>query len=240
MKKTICIIFCTVLLFAVFLGSALYGFERIALNPTQYDRIQADLNLYDSVGMDAEALSRVNKLLADYLCGKIDDLSIEEEIVGVKQQVFNADEKAHMVDVVNLFSLAHTLRQVLLIGGIASLLLMNLFAGQKFASILMQSIKWVLMFVFGVIVLVGAAFMLGGFDAMFLGFHQMFFTNDLWLMDPATDVMIRMFPGAFFEEIVSRIGVSIYLSGMVSIVGVGMLLGANLYCLSYVGRKQKS
>ena len=40
----------------------------------------------------------------------------------------------------------------------------------------------------------------GGFAAAFVRLHEGLFTNDLWLMDPATDVLIRMIPQLFFER----------------------------------------
>lgn len=40
----------------------------------------------------------------------------------------------------------------------------------------------------------------GGFEAMFVAMHEALFTNDLWLMDPATDILIRMMPQSLFER----------------------------------------
>ena len=39
-----------------------------------------------------------------------------------------------------------------------------------------------------------------GFAAMFVGLHEMLFTNDLWLMNPQTDILIRMMPQLLFER----------------------------------------
>ena len=39
-----------------------------------------------------------------------------------------------------------------------------------------------------------------GFEALFIRFHELFFTNDLWLLDPQTDVLIRMMPQLLFER----------------------------------------
>jgi integral membrane protein (TIGR01906 family) len=36
------------------------------------------------------------------------------------------------------------------------------------------------------------------FESAFLAMHQAQFTNDLWLLDPDTDLMIRMLPERFF------------------------------------------
>ena len=40
----------------------------------------------------------------------------------------------------------------------------------------------------------------GGFEALFVQMHEAIFTNDLWLMDPDTDILIRMMPQPLFEQ----------------------------------------
>ena len=47
------------------------------------------------------------------------------------------------------------------------------------------------------LVVVGLA-MTVGFDRLFLAFHLISFTNDLWQLDPRRDYLIAMFPEAFF------------------------------------------
>ena len=44
------------------------------------------------------------------------------------------------------------------------------------------------------------------FNTAFTVFHEIFFTNDLWLFDPAEDYMIRMLPEVFFYDMALRIG----------------------------------
>ena len=44
------------------------------------------------------------------------------------------------------------------------------------------------------------------FNAVFVQFHHIFFDNDLWIFDPATDYMIRMLPEGLFFDMVIRIG----------------------------------
>ena len=44
------------------------------------------------------------------------------------------------------------------------------------------------------------------FNAVFVQFHHIFFDNDLWIFDPATDYMIRMLPEGLFFDMVVRIG----------------------------------
>ena len=40
----------------------------------------------------------------------------------------------------------------------------------------------------------------GGFEGLFVQMHEAIFTNDLWLMNPATDILIRMMPQPLFEQ----------------------------------------
>ena len=40
----------------------------------------------------------------------------------------------------------------------------------------------------------------GGFEALFTQLHEAMFTNDLWLMNPETDILIRMMPQPLFEQ----------------------------------------
>ncbi len=238
MRKFICTVLCVFSFFAGLLGGALHGFEQIALDPMQYDAIQAQIDVYDSVGMDASALSRVNILLADYLSGKTDDLSIEEYVFGIKQQVFNANEKLHMVDVAKLFSIAHGLKIALLICAAISAAAGILLGGSESAEILLRAFKcfWVAA---GVILLsVIGSFLVVGFDRMFILFHQLLFTNDLWLMNPTTDIMIRMFPGEFFQRIASEAGWTALIRGLsvlATIVWVNIL-----FCLAVHRRKKTS
>lgn len=39
-----------------------------------------------------------------------------------------------------------------------------------------------------------------GFDAMFRRLHELLFRNDLWLLNPETDILIRMMPLELFER----------------------------------------
>ena len=40
----------------------------------------------------------------------------------------------------------------------------------------------------------------GGFENLFVQMHELIFTNDLWLMNPDTDILIRMMPQPLFEQ----------------------------------------
>jgi integral membrane protein (TIGR01906 family) len=55
---------------------------------------------------------------------------------------------------------------------------------------------------------VGLGFLsLTGFDDVFLIFHQVSFSNDLWILDPKTDYLIMLFPLRFWFDITLKVAV---------------------------------
>ena len=76
----------------------------------------------------------------------------------------------------------------------------------------------------GVLLAVFAAAAVIDFNAVFVGFHHIFFDNDLWLFDPAEDYMIRMLPEGLFADMVVRIGV-LFAGGMIVLFILSMLPG---------------
>ena len=61
------------------------------------------------------------------------------------------------------------------------------------------------------------------FNKYFFLFYEIFFDNDLWLLDPATDLMIRMLPEGFFFDMVIRIG-SIFIGMLAILLILSMLI----------------
>ena len=55
----------------------------------------------------------------------------------------------------------------------------------------------------GALALIAGAFLLAmntaGFERLFVLMHQTLFANDLWLLNPSTDILIRMMPQPLFE-----------------------------------------
>ena len=59
----------------------------------------------------------------------------------------------------------------------------------------------------GLVVVVGLASLVG-FDRLFLAFHLVSFSNDLWQLDPARDNLIAMYPEGFFFDATMLIALS--------------------------------
>jgi integral membrane protein (TIGR01906 family) len=123
-------------------------------------------------------------------------------IGGESVEVFGEREKLHMVDVKKLFMAGFYLRNVFLAFVILALFILYSMDGKK----LKKPGRAVLASGFTVIIvtIVLAAMILTDFQRYFIGFHKIFFNNDLWILDPKTDVLIQMLPLEFFNDIMKR------------------------------------
>lgn len=176
-------------------GCALAGFARVATDSGVYKKLQRELDVYAYTGIDKTELDAVMDDVAAYLKGEKEALDGEASVFGVRGPVFNERERMHMEDVRALFRLERRVCAAALAGGVA-LLALGLWGRRKRARGL------AICFLAGACLLALAALWLArqDFNALFLRFHHLLFTNDLWLLNPATDAMIRMYPQAFFEK----------------------------------------
>ena len=55
-------------------------------------------------------------------------------------------------------------------------------------------------------IVLAAAWACADFDSLFVLFHRLAFTNNLWLLNPATDLLIRLMPLSFFITYAAAIG----------------------------------
>ena len=228
----------TISLLLILLGGAFLGFEQIALDPAVYDRLQAEIDHYDYIGLTPEAQSRVNQILSDYLAGRRQDIDVEETLLGTHQQVFNADEKAHMTDVYNLFVLERRVRSFSLAAGAVLLGAAFALSQKRAQETVLASMK---AFLITLLILAAALVILyinSGFDRLFILFHELLFTNELWLMDPRTDAMIRMFPSQFFMQIALESGVSALIYGLAFTAAAWLIFLAAGSIIHHPRRKQ--
>ena len=66
-----------------------------------------------------------------------------------------------------------------------------------------------------------AAIISTNFTKYFILFHHMFFNNDLWILDPSTDMLINIVPEGFFMDTAGRIA---FLFGALSLILFGICL----------------
>ena len=169
-----------------------------------YEKEYAKYNVLDDLEMEMSDAMQVTKEMMSYLRGNRADLVVETKVDGEEREFFNNREKAHMVDVKNLFIGGLWLRRgAILILAISFLVLIKTKADWK--QLLPKSFLITIGSFVGITLVAGVLFMTD-FHRYFMIFHEIFFTNDLWLLDPDTDLLIRMLPEGFFLDMVKRIG----------------------------------
>ena len=70
---------------------------------------------------------------------------------------------------------------------------------RAFLPTLGRLLRWSGGVILGLVLLVGLGSLVG-FDRLFLAFHLISFSNDLWQLDPRRDYLIAMFPQGFFLD----------------------------------------
>ncbi len=129
--------------------------------------------------------------LVSYLSGDAPALS----------ELFTEREALHMVDVLDLFQGARTIATVCFIVSLILLFIAG-FAGDR---VRLANGLFIGMALFaGVAAFIGVWAMID-FDGWFTAMHELVFTNDLWLLDPAESMLIQMLPLEFFMSAVRTV-----------------------------------
>lgn len=209
--------------------SAIAGFLlSAAIIATVIDVVSFDRSFYEAeyrkndtvsyTGMSAEDNLRATDTLLDYLQDKRQDIVCTAVVSGTEREVFNERETLHMVDVKALYQNAIRVRNGCVITAVILLVLSVLNGKKSFFSVLRSGWKNGILLT-GAVILFIAIWALADFNQFWTNFHLLFFDNDLWLLDPNTSIMINLFPGSFFFDLVTRIiacvvGIHVVISGI--------------------------
>lgn len=194
-------------LVAVSLTFLLFGTatDSVSGNEAYYHRQMIENKIPAETGKSLKELDSISDALRDYL--KRGDAQ-------VLTPHFNRNEVNHMVDVYALF---HLMRRLCVAAAVVATT--GFFALAKKFGVKegLRSIGR------AALALIATFLILGGIIAMnftkaWYTFHTLFFSNELWQMDPATDLMIQMLPEAFFFGMVKQIGL---------IIAAGLLIMAS-------------
>ncbi len=187
-----------------------------------YEREYEKYDVLDDLGMTMEDTMHVTREMMAYLRGDRDVLSVETMVEGRQQDFFNEQDRFHMAEVRNLFIGGLDLRLGACAAAVLCIIIL-IFQRADWRKIVPRS-YWIVLAVIGVLLTVFAAAAVIDFNAVFVGFHHIFFDNDLWLFDPAEDYMIRMLPEGLFADMVVRIGV-LFAGGMIVLFILSLLPG---------------
>lgn len=181
-----------------------------------YEKEYAKYEVLDDLEMEMEDAMYVTEEMMAYLRGNREDLVVDTVVDGEEREFFNDREKAHMVDVQNLFIGGLWIRRIALVLFVLAVVAM-IKTKSDWKKLLPKSFLIGLGAFIGITAGAGLLFM-SDFNKYFTIFHEIFFDNDLWLLDPRTDLLIRMLPEGFFLDMVIRIGVIFLLLLLVGVV----------------------
>ena len=206
---------------------AIYGDSQYRFYEREYKKYQ----VADSLNMTMDNIMDVTDQMMAYLIGKKAELSVITDVDGETQDFFNEQDRFHMGEVKDLFLGGLKIRNIMLV---AVVLILILLAAQKAELIkLLPRAYFVTLGITGVITIVLGGLFSSDFDKYFRIFHEIFFDNDQWMFDPATDYMIRMLPEGFFYDFVFRIGG--FFVGSLAVLG-----GVSAVCIFREKRKKKN
>lgn len=143
------------------------------------------------------------RMIAAYLTGKEENFQYTfTDTDGQRYLCFQPHEAEHMADCRELIRLAGTVRWVsggimLVLAGAGILLLRcrKAFAGGIFTGLCAAGLVLTGLVVWAAV----------NFDGLFVTFHRVVFTNEGWLLNPRTDLLIRLMPVSFFTALAAGV-----------------------------------
>lgn len=173
--------------------------ERNAYNVNYFTKSYDNYNIENITSKSTEQLNIITVDLIKYLKGIGGNELLETH--------FNEREILHMEDVQYLFHLERTVKHI---STVISFLIILYFIKKKEILTLAKTFFYGLFSNYIILALLGILLLLD-FNKYFTYFHLIFFTNDLWILDPMTDLMIQMLPEEFFFGMAKNIGLSFFL-----------------------------
>lgn len=152
---------------------------------------QADAKVTEYIGLTKEAQDVFAREMAAFMRGG----------TGMQPEILSEKEQQHMRDVRGLTRAAGQMSKTCMTLA-AVLAVVIAWMGAKLRRVLPRVIGALVAVTLMAICAAGVMHTVnaGQFEALFVNMHEVLFTNDLWLMDPATDILIRMMPQPLFEQ----------------------------------------
>ena len=167
----------------------------------------------ETTGLPDEEYPGMGRMIADYLTGRKQEFQYTyRDAGGTETACFQPHEAAHMADCRGLISLAGTLRWITAGAALAffgigigirdhrKAFLSGMIAGFVSAGLVLAGVL-----IWGII--------------EFVTFHKAAFSNDGWLLDPRTDMLIRLMPTAFFVNLGIRVMLAVAATALAAFGG---------------------
>ena len=216
------------LLFILSIPAALVttNIRFMANEPRVYRYAIDEFNAVGATGIERAELIRAGAEIRAYFNNDQETLLIEVTEDGRETSLFNARETIHMQDVKDRFELTNRVQEFSVIYVLAYIVVVVLWAREITPRELAVRVAGGCMLCLAGLGGVGAVG-LSGFDDAWADFHRLIFSNDFWLLNPATDHLIQMFPPDFWESIVFFVGMMVVAESTLLLLGAALYLGAS-------------
>ncbi|MDR1558879.1 MAG: TIGR01906 family membrane protein [Clostridiales bacterium] len=191
-----------------------------AFNLSFYGAEYDKYNIPAHIQVPRDELMTVTRRLIVYMKGEAPDLVVEAGVAGERREFFNQREKDHMVDVKNLITgglLIRNIAAAVIVVSLIALCLLRL----KFLKLFARAVRSVFI-VFLIIASALIAVIASNFDRAFTVFHELFFNNDLWILNPDTDLLVNIVPLGFFMDISATVG-AIFAGLCLAVIAVSII-----------------
>jgi integral membrane protein (TIGR01906 family) len=174
--------------------------QMVAFDRDYYRTEYVKYGIPEHLGISLENLMDSTEKLLQHLDNKRDDLNFKASFKSGEEEFFSPRDKFHMVDVKGLFVKGRLVRNAafLYIAGFVLLLFWKKPYRVQLRKLARYGIAISAAGIAPVLILV--ILMNIDFYKYFTIFHKIFFTNDLWMLDPAADRLINMFPQDIFTD----------------------------------------
>lgn len=199
---------------------------RFMVNEPRVYRYAIDnFDAVTTTGIARDELIRSGAELRDYFRNGDDVVSIKVQDKGREVSLFNPRETAHLKDVKSRLKLQNAVEEfsvLYIIAFIAAVVLWSREITVRRLAVNTIIGSGLTLAIVGVAGALGAS----GFDAAWLHFHELIFSNDFWLLNPRTDHLIQIFPPEFWQNIVFVIGLLVAAEAGLVLLVSGLYLGA--------------
>lgn len=222
----------TIKIFSVMLGILfpfiifVSGIEAAVFDEAFYLDQMKKNQVTQNTGIYPPDMKLVVEEIISYLKGEREDFDIKARLapenaknVTESRSIFNDKEITHMDDVRDLLLFFLGLRDAAMI--LALIAFFILFKHNQKAiikALFLGSAVFLVM-----LMVIGSSFVFN-FNDTFILFHQLFFSNDLWIMDPSTDRLIWIVPEPFFFNMIGRMVIYILVPLGLTTLGTGLVL----------------
>lgn len=169
--------------------------NEVRLYYYSFDKYDAEV----ATGISRSQLDRAADKLVRYFNNDEETIRILVQEDDRRVPLFNERETSHLTDVKNLFRTVFRVQEASLAFALVFMVAVFIWATEAPLRLLARILLQISLFTLGLLAFFGVLALVG-FDELFLRFHLVAFTNDLWKLNSATDHLIQMFPRDFWFD----------------------------------------